>query len=106
MNAYLTGWVVSSNDAFKRLIFSIFMACILACAYVVQNYVTSDILFLGTKEILPNRHFNLFDIGVFVVLPIGAASFITMLLALWALWVPDHSLIVLSVFSTVKPPKA
>ncbi|KAG5519900.1 hypothetical protein PMAC_000177 [Pneumocystis sp. 'macacae'] len=90
MNAYLTRWFISSNDTFKQLIYSIFMTCILACAYIVQNYITSDILFLGTEQVFPNRHFNLFDIGIFVIVPIGVASFVTMLLALWALWVESH----------------
>ncbi|KAG4304673.1 hypothetical protein PORY_002066 [Pneumocystis oryctolagi] len=86
---YLAGKLVSLNDAFKRLIFSIFMAYIFACVYVVQNYFINDILFLGTV-VFSSRQINLFDIVIFVIIPIGIASSMTVLLGLRELWILNH----------------
>ncbi|KAG4301563.1 hypothetical protein PCANB_001742 [Pneumocystis canis] len=91
INVYFTTWLMSSSNAFQRLVFSIFMACIFACAYIIQNYITSDILLFGITKMQPTRQLNLAEIGVFTVVPIGLASFITMIFSLWVVWMPDHA---------------
>ncbi|CAN6675047.1 hypothetical protein TRVA0_081S00298 [Trichomonascus vanleenenianus] len=52
----------------------ILVSCILTVAYIIQNFVTSN-LALEKKT----RSVDLYNIAVFAVVPVGLASFVTML---------------------------
>lgn len=54
----------------------ILISCILTVAYIIQNFVTSNLALSGKKN---NRSVDLYNIAVFAVVPVGIASFITML---------------------------
>ncbi|ODV89870.1 hypothetical protein CANCADRAFT_96975 [Tortispora caseinolytica NRRL Y-17796] len=51
----------------------IFLSCVLTVGYAIQNFITSDLSRPG------RRSWNLVRVAVFAVVPIGLASFITML---------------------------
>lgn len=54
----------------------ILISCALTLLYVVQNFVTSNIDLKGKQR---RRFFDLYAIAVFAVVPVGLASFITMI---------------------------
>ncbi|EMR10826.1 hypothetical protein PNEG_00972 [Pneumocystis murina B123] len=82
MNGCLTRLFVSfSSNKIQQLFCAILMTCILACIYIIQNYVTSNFSQLGITK-APKR-LNLINIAIYVMVPIGFASFITMLCALF-----------------------
>ena len=51
-------------------------------AYIIQNFVTSN-LALEHKS----RSVDLYNIAVFAVVPVGIASFLTMISLLWSLMI-------------------
>ncbi|VVT50809.1 uncharacterized protein SAPINGB_P002887 [Magnusiomyces paraingens] len=65
---------VLAPDTTYRLHVWILISCILTVAYTVQNFVTSN-LSLEKKR----RSVDLYNIAVFAVVPVGLASFLTML---------------------------
>lgn len=65
---------ILSPDTTYRLHVWILISCILTVAYTVQNFVTSNVS-LERKR----RSVDLYNIAVFAVVPVGLASFITML---------------------------
>lgn len=54
----------------------ILISCCLTLAYIVQNFVTSNLDLKGKRRA---RFFDFYNIVVFAVVPIGLASFITMI---------------------------
>ena len=60
----------------------ILISCILTVAYIIQNFVTSN-LALEQKS----RSVDLYNIAVFAVVPVGIASFLTMLSLLRSLMI-------------------
>lgn len=54
----------------------ILISCALTFLYIVQNFVTSNIDLRGNHQ---PRFFDLYNIVVFAVVPVGMASFITMI---------------------------
>lgn len=54
----------------------ILISCALTMLYIVQNFVTSNIDLKGKRRA---RFFDLYNIVVFAVVPVGLASFITMI---------------------------
>lgn len=64
---------VLSPDRTYLLHVWILISCILTVAYIIQNFVTSN-LALENKA----RYFDLYKIAVFAVVPVGLASFLTM----------------------------
>lgn len=83
------------NIAMIQVLFSVFapgqtyllhiwilISCILTIAYIVQNFVTSN-LALEHKS----RSVDLYNITVFAVVPVGVASFLTMMNLLWCLMI-------------------
>lgn len=54
----------------------ILISCALTLLYIVQNFVTSNIDLKGKKRA---RFFDFYNIAVFAVVPVGVASFITMI---------------------------
>ncbi|KTW30239.1 hypothetical protein T552_04080 [Pneumocystis carinii B80] len=74
-------FVSSSSNKIQQLLSTILVTCILACIYAIQNYITSDFSQFGIVK-TPRRP-NLINIAIYVIVPIGFASFITMLFALF-----------------------
>jgi hypothetical protein len=66
--------LISSADKTYLLHTWILVSCILTVAYTIQNFVTSN-LALEKRT----RSVDLLKIAVFAVVPVGIASFITML---------------------------
>lgn len=54
----------------------ILISCFLTIAYIVQNFITSNIDLRGKRRA---RFFDFYNIVVFAVVPVGLASFITMI---------------------------
>ncbi|KAG5361153.1 N-glycosylation protein [Yarrowia sp. C11] len=65
--------LISSEQAYQLHIW-ILISCVLTLAYIIQNFVTSN-LALEKKA----RSVDLIQIAVFAVVPVGMASFLTML---------------------------
>ena len=61
------------NDTIELQIW-IFISCLLTFAYILQSFIASNMA-TGTKE----RTLNLFHTTVYAVIPIGMASFFTMI---------------------------
>lgn len=73
---------VLSPDRTHLLHVWILISCILTGAYIIQNFVTSN-LALEKKS----RYFDLYKIAVFAVVPVGLASFMTMVSLLRSLMI-------------------
>lgn len=54
----------------------ILISCILTVTYIIQNFITSNIDLKGNRRA---RFFDFYNIVVFAVVPVGLASFITMI---------------------------
>ncbi|CCK73057.1 Eos1p KNAG_0M02040 [Huiozyma naganishii CBS 8797] len=74
----------------------ILISCVLTAAYIWQSYLTSDLQYVGAasngrKRKSVTRHnkrtIDLYNITVFCVVPVGLASFITMLFLLRILFI-------------------
>lgn len=76
LNIAMTQAVVSvlSPDLNYKLHVWILISCILTVAYTVQNFITSNLALEKRK-----RSVDLYNIAVFAVVPVGLASFFTML---------------------------
>ncbi|ODV85288.1 hypothetical protein CANARDRAFT_189160, partial [[Candida] arabinofermentans NRRL YB-2248] len=63
----------------------ILISCVMTLIYIIQNFVTSNLRLdehlkhLKVKELKIKRTVDLYNLTVFAVLPIGIASFITMI---------------------------
>lgn len=56
------------------------ISCFLTCVYIVQNFVTSNLEISSRKGIRKKaRFFDIYNIVVFAVVPVGLASFVTMI---------------------------
>lgn len=71
---------VLSPDRTYLLHVWILISCISTVAYIIQSFVTSN-LALEKKS----RYFDLYNIAVFAVVPVGLASFLTMVVLLRSL---------------------
>jgi hypothetical protein len=60
----------------------ILISCLLTLAYIAQNFITSNIDLKGKRR---ERFFDFYNIAVFAVVPVGMASFITMIVLLRSL---------------------
>ena len=58
----------------------IVISLILTVCYIVQDWLTSNIAIITAKE--GQRKINFLEVAVFCVVPVGLASFITMILLL------------------------
>lgn len=66
-----------SADGYKYgLHIWILISCCLTLTYIVQNFVTSNLDLKGKRRA---RFFDFYNIAVFAVVPVGIASFITMI---------------------------
>ncbi|KAG7194351.1 uncharacterized protein KQ657_004563 [Scheffersomyces spartinae] len=54
----------------------ILVSCIMTGAYIIQNFVTSNLDLKGKRK---QRFFDFYNIVVFAVVPVGFASFLTMI---------------------------
>ena len=60
----------------------ILISCLLTLAYIAQNFITSNIDLKGKRRA---RFFDFYNIAVFAVVPVGMASFLTMVVLLRSL---------------------
>lgn len=66
-----------SADGYKYgLHIWILVSCIMTGAYIIQNFVTSNLDLKGKRK---QRFFDFYNIVVFAVVPVGFASFLTMI---------------------------
>ncbi|KAK9474906.1 N-glycosylation protein-domain-containing protein [Dipodascopsis tothii] len=64
---------VCARDPMNLLPTWIFISCLMTAAYAIQNFVTSNIAMESRK-----RRVDLVQIAVYAVVPVGMASFVTM----------------------------
>lgn len=89
-NYYITMVILSFTDQRSQLVLPawIFISVILTGAYCVQDWLTSNIAMQkGEQE---KRQVNFLEIAVFCVVPVGMASFFTMVMLL-ALRILEHN---------------
>lgn len=89
-NYYITMVILSFTEQRSQLVLPawIFISVILTGAYCVQDWLTSNIAMQkGEQE---KRQVNFLEIAVFCVVPVGMASFFTMVMLL-ALRILEHN---------------
>lgn len=74
LNIYLTNFIVSLAKGEQEflLVAWIVIACILSIAFIVQDWLTSNIAILDRNKNTPRR-INLFEVAIFAVVPVGIA---------------------------------
>lgn len=77
--------ILSPDGSAYKLHVWILISCILTVAYTIQNFVTSNVA-LEKKR----RSVDLYNIAVFAVVPVGLASFLTMLVMLRSIMILQY----------------
>lgn len=82
-NYYLTTTILSFTLGKADLVLPawILISVILTGAYCVQDWLTSNIAIISSDQ--ETRGVNFLEIAVFCVVPVGLASFFTMIMLLW-----------------------
>ncbi|RCK63660.1 N-glycosylation protein EOS1 [Candida viswanathii] len=77
---FLVGAFSSDSGQKYGLHIWLLISCFLTFAYIVQNFVTSNLEITSRKGIRKKaRFFDFYNIVVFAVVPVGLASFVTMI---------------------------
>lgn len=81
-NYYITTSILSVADGKSKFVLPawIFISVLFTGAYCVQDWLTSNIAVIGREN--AKRRLNFLEVAVFCVVPVGLASFFTMIMLL------------------------